>query len=844
MENLYTKSLNDGDLKMNLKKILDKEKIIESIYFKSFFEKEIKEYIAKKMNKTFPEIKNSILRANAIEAIYFSHIFVRKYNGISSVSLRDLQRFRRAYKFFNEYYGYKYEFLNENTNISDKERLIFKVQSFILSLYITYYIKIFKSGYDQKYLETINVYVNNLVAEFENKGCRDIIEGKDIPFTFQNVVKTEEDFLLEEMKVKNVKGIGLNNSLKENIFLMFFSIYAHIPLIVVGKLGCSKSLSIQLIMRFIRGELSDSNFLKNYPSINNTGFQGSETNTPEIIENIFKIAEKKIDLSQLNNPDTINNIFKKALKKLEPIQLVIPESLKNIFINLEEEILKQLKTYEIIKSIFKESEEKIMNQSDISKSRVNIFKEIKSNILKYLKKSESDESEEKLSKPSDTQESFEKIHFSQLISFETMKNILEESEKTIDSNPSNNPETFEKIFKEEKGNILNQLNISKTMEKIFKEAEFMVLSQLNISEIIENIVVEAKEKIFKKFNEPESVMNDIKEAEQKILDNVKIFETIKSIFEEIKKKVFKKKYLSLLVFDELGLSEKSPTNCLKVLYSKLEMSLDQDNKNKISFIGISNWTLDVAKMNRTIFLAIPDIMINDIRKTVKAIADSYNKEIYEKNKKYYEDLGKLYFDYREKLKETLKDEFYLNYHGGRDLYNLVKIFSSEMIKKTKPEDGIKKALARNLNGLEINGESTLKKYITSYNFDNLKTMDLVIDNIISLDTRFLLLISENAMFSFLIDIIKDKIKEKNISSDNKINYVTYIGSPFKGDIMNNSYQTEVIVNIEKSVAEGKVIILSDLDQIYSVFYDLFNQNYIEKDGKKYCRISQELIFKN
>ena len=180
MENLYTKSLNDGDLKMNLKKILDKEKIIESIYFKSFFEKEIKEYIAKKMNKTFPEIKNSILRANAIEAIYFSHIFVRKYNGISSVSLRDLQRFRRAYKFFNEYYGYKYEFLNENTNISDKERLIFKVQSFILSLYITYYIKIFKSGYDQKYLETINVYVNNLVAEFENKGCRDIIEGKDI----------------------------------------------------------------------------------------------------------------------------------------------------------------------------------------------------------------------------------------------------------------------------------------------------------------------------------------------------------------------------------------------------------------------------------------------------------------------------------------------------------------------------------------------------------------------------------------------------------------------------------------------------------------------------------------
>ena len=95
------------------------------------------------------------------------------------------------------------------------------------------------------------------------------------------------------MDIKNVKGIGLNTSLKENIFLMFFSIYAYIPLIVVGKPGCSKSLSIQLMIRFMRGELSDSNFLKNFPSINNTGFQGSETNTPESIENIFKEAEKK-----------------------------------------------------------------------------------------------------------------------------------------------------------------------------------------------------------------------------------------------------------------------------------------------------------------------------------------------------------------------------------------------------------------------------------------------------------------------------------------------------------------------------------------------------------------------
>ena len=74
-------------------------------------------------------------------------------------------------------------------------------------------------------------------------------------------------------------------------------------------------------------------------------------------------------------------------------------------------------------------------------------------------------------------------------------------------------------------------------------------------------------------------------------------EQIKIILNEIKKRIFKKKFLSLLVFDELGLSEKSPANCLKELHSKLEMSLNPKEQKQISFIGISNWRLDATKMN-------------------------------------------------------------------------------------------------------------------------------------------------------------------------------------------------------------------------------------------------------
>ena len=110
------------------------------------------------------------------------------------------------------------------------------------------------------------------------------------------------------------------------------------------------------------------------------------------------------------------------------------------------------------------------------------------------------------------------------------------------------------------------------------------------------------------------------------------------------------------------------------------------------------------------------------------------------------------------------------------------------------------------------------------------------------NNRFLLLISEKSMFDFLINIIKDELEQMsktlgNSSDNKKISYVNYIGSPFKGDKINVSYQTEMIVNIEDSVAKGKVILLSNLEQIYSIFYDLFNQNYIIKDNKKYSIIS-------
>ena len=51
--------------------------------------------------------------------------------------------------------------------------------------------------------------------------------------------------------------------------------------------------------------------------------------------------------------------------------------------------------------------------------------------------------------------------------------------------------------------------------------------------------------------------------------------------------------ISMILFDELGLAEKSESNPLKVLHSKLEYA---GNEKGVIFIGISNYSLDAAKI--------------------------------------------------------------------------------------------------------------------------------------------------------------------------------------------------------------------------------------------------------
>ena len=94
----------------------------------------------------------------------------------------------------------------------------------------------------------------------------------------------------------------------------------------------------------------------------------------------------------------------------------------------------------------------------------------------------------------------------------------------------------------------------------------------------------------------------------------------------------------------LGLAEKSESNPLKVLQSKLEYGGKEDG---VSFVGISNYTLEAAKINRAIVLSVPDLdqKLDQLVATSTDIVQNISPKI--KNDKIFIILSHTYFYYKQ-----------------------------------------------------------------------------------------------------------------------------------------------------------------------------------------------------
>ena len=265
----------------------------------------------------------------------------------------------------------------------------------------------------------------------------------------------------------------------------------------------------------------------------------------------------------------------------------------------------------------------------------------------------------------------------------------------------------------------------------------------------------SKNKFFQKF--PQIMQTYFRGSESTKPEDVeKIFEIAENKLKFNIKKNRKKEEIpiSMILFDELGLAEKSETDPLKVLQSKLDYVGKEEG---VSFIGISNYSLDAANVNRALYLSIPNIedrldqLIDTSISIVKSISEDLSshiiflilakayyiykiilntikelavlKQFYSINKESNKqiDIKNIKISEIKKKKEfknllQKEKEIKVDFHGNIDFYNFIKGIAIEIGKLNELDDNkvviiIEKYIERNFGGIdyEIDIDLDLKK---------------------------------------------------------------------------------------------------------------------------------------
>ena len=301
--NPYRKKINElnNNLAYNVNP-LPQSLLYITFSFGSIKEEDENDYIFYMIEKLFKKNKEEKLHEFTKNAIFICHKFLKSLYDYSIVSLRDIDRFIKLVEFFQKYYAIKEEFNNEF--IKDKEKL-YKIKSIICSIYICYYFRLnslnrsrLESLLRETLLKLVNYDENDnsseekeysyLIEEINYQELKNDLIDKSVRY-FSDIIKLEEEFLINNIEMNG--NIFKNSSLKENVFLLFISIVTNIPLTIIGQSG--KSLSIELIIKSMKGKYSKTNFFKKFPAVIPTYFQNSEYINNEDIKNVFQIAEGK-----------------------------------------------------------------------------------------------------------------------------------------------------------------------------------------------------------------------------------------------------------------------------------------------------------------------------------------------------------------------------------------------------------------------------------------------------------------------------------------------------------------------------------------------------------------------
>ena len=323
-----------------------------------------------------------------------------------------------------------------------------------------------------------------------------------------------------------------------------------------------------------------------------------------------------------------------------------------------------------------------------------------------------------------------------------------------------------------------------------------------------------------------------------------------------------------VVLEEVGLAEDSPLLPLKVLHPLLEdssygiedikdkkhessnkMIIVDENENRVAFIGISNWSLDPAKMNRGIMVTRGDPDLNELIVSAQGISkstttNSLSDEMKQVHNSIYRIIPSLATSYNilshnQQVDTHLGNSGY--YFGLRDFYSLIKMlmFICSEMRKCINFPILQHVVMRNFGG--ISNIDTVTVFV-----DNLKLsaydvegpdsspLGLVKANLTNIsrsfhgETRYLLLISENYAALNILLYSPDMWPKQNDLGNIRVMF----GSNFPND---QEYSTVCrdINKIKLYMESGKTIILLDLENLYESLYDALNQYYMILNNQRY-----------
>ena len=288
-----------------------------------------------------------------------------------------------------------------------------------------------------------------------------------------------------------------------------------------------------------------------------------------------------------------------------------------------------------------------------------------------------------------------------------------------------------------------------------------------------------------------------------------------------------KNVISVVFLDEVGLAEESPALPLKVLHKLLE-------KPQVAFVGLSNWDLDPAKMNRAIYLVRPETRSDDLTVTAKAIIRGTNGKLLNM----MSGLADAYLAITAECNHGRLTK-YKDFIGLRDFYTFVKLLDRSMQENSQQltAAAFNEAILRSFGGMQR--EDMLGLVCQTFYLQCKETLDdLVFGKAESPEQRMLMEAPPLELIQRNLEDLPDgempggrhlMILSENdsglgiLTEAGHLNDTEFIcGSAFPDDnSRDNVYRN--INRVKECMKTGKNIVLLNLEGIYESLYDMLNQ---------------------